>query len=253
MIDFRKLRLPLLVGGAVLISVAGTLALAADPNQLWDIVHNHCVVSTKPCLEVDKQEHFALLKDRGGIAQILLIPTDKITGIEDPAVLQPAMPNFFADAWLSRDYMQKRLPTPLPRDEISLAINAPMARSQNQLHIHIDCLSTTAYGVLTAEAGSLGTTWTQLTQSINGHQFTARRVDGDTLGTFDPFIEVAATLANPAKDMDNRNIAVVGATFSTGPGFIILTDVAPAKGPGFGGAEDVQDHKCAIDKAANGK
>ena len=55
--------------------------------------------------------------------------------------------------------------------------------------------------------------------------------------------ELAKTLKDPAKDMGDRNLVVVGANFAEGPGFIILTDVAK---PGMGG-EDVQDHSCAIE------
>lgn len=240
--------------GLVVLSVGGTVffntqaASAADPDALWKIVHEKCVVATAPCAVVDPAEHAALLKDRNGVAQFLLIPTDKITGVEDTALLKPETPNFFADAWDHRDLMQAKLPSPIPRDAISLAVNAQTARSQNQLHIHIDCLSPDARAAIKAQSGSVASDWAPLAAPVAGHLFLARRVEGDSLRAFNPFRSIAATLSDPAASMYRRNVVVVGADFTSGPGFIALTDDAPAVPMGYGGGEDVQDHSCAVAK-----
>ncbi|MFB2564746.1 CDP-diacylglycerol diphosphatase [Rhizobium sp. IMFF44] len=214
----------------------------ADSDVLWKIVHDKCVVQTAPCLSVNTAEHYAMLKDLRGVAQVLLIPTDKITGVESPALLDPATHNFFADAWAERADVNVRLPHALPRDGLSLAVNAQQARSQNQLHIHVDCLSADARAALKADADKIGADWTPLPDTIAGHKFLAVQVKGETLGDFNPFLALARTLKDPAKEMGDHNLVVVGADFADGPGFIVLTDVAP---PGMGG-EDVQDHSCAI-------
>ncbi|NLR98265.1 CDP-diacylglycerol diphosphatase [Rhizobium sp. P38BS-XIX] len=214
----------------------------ADSDVLWKIVHDKCVVQTAPCLSVNKTEHYAILKDLRGIAQVLLIPTDKITGIESPALLDPATPNFFADAWSEKGDVDARVPHAVPRDGMSLAVNALQARSQNQLHIHVDCLSADSRDALKADADKIGADWAPLPNTIAGHQFSAMRVKGETLRDFNPFLALAKTLKDPAKEMGDHNLVVVGADFSDGPGFIVLTDVAlPTKG-----GEDVQDHSCAI-------
>jgi len=240
------------LGVALALAATGLApAKAANPDALWTIVHTRCEVSVAPCALVDRTGHYALLKDLNGVAQFLLIPTDKITGVEDPTLLKPETPNFFADAWAHRDVMEAKLPHAIPRNAISLAVNAETARSQNQLHIHIDCLSVAARDALTSQASAVGETWAPLAAPVAGHHFLARRIDGDTLGNFDPFREVAATLKDPASEMARQNIVVVGADFATGasvsaPGFIVLTDQAPAIPMGFGGGEEVQDHTCAI-------
>jgi CDP-diacylglycerol pyrophosphatase len=69
----------------------------ADPLALWRIVHGACVphveagLGLKPCERVDLDggvdQGVAILKDLVGIAQMLTIPTRRITGIEDPRVL----------------------------------------------------------------------------------------------------------------------------------------------------------------------
>jgi CDP-diacylglycerol pyrophosphatase len=215
----------------------------ADPDVLWKIVHDKCSVQTAPCLSVSTVEHYAMLKDLRGVAQYLLIPTDKITGIESPALLDPATHNFFADAWAEQGDVDAKLPHAIPRDGVSLAVNALPARSQNQLHIHIDCLSADAQAALKADADRIGTDWAALPDSIAGHQFIALRVNGETLGDFNPFMALAKTLKDPTTEMGDHNLAVVGANFADGPGFIVLTDIAQL---GKGG-EDVQDHSCAID------
>lgn len=222
-----------------------TPSAAVDPDALWKIVHERCAVSPAPCARVDAQEHYALLKDLVGASQFLLLPTDRITGLEDPVLYATQWPNYFALAWRNRDLVAAKLAHPVPRDVMSLAVNAQTVRSQNQLHIHMDCLGPAAHDALKAAAPSLGAAWTALPDDIAGHRFTARRVDGADLDGFDPIRAVGALLADPAGEMRRRNIVVVGADFAEGPGFIVLTDEVPGTVPG-GGGEDLQDHGCAL-------
>src|ERR1700753_3090760 len=77
--------------GLLLSSLA---AWAYDPNALWTIVHDRCVPNQlahgdpKPCTVVNLQngaEHgYAVLKDLHGATQYLLIPTQRVVGIESP-------------------------------------------------------------------------------------------------------------------------------------------------------------------------
>ena len=54
------------------------------------------------CVDVDEADGVALLKDLNGVAQELAIPTRRLTGIEDPLLLAPDAPNYFAYAWHER-------------------------------------------------------------------------------------------------------------------------------------------------------
>src|ERR1700712_1845327 len=115
-----------LLCAAVLIGGCETLA-AADPNALWQIVHFDCAPMAQKtgkagvCADVDIAHRYALLKDRRGVAQHLLIPTDRIAGIESPQVLAPDAENYWADAWNARSFVQATLKaahrTPLGDDE----------------------------------------------------------------------------------------------------------------------------------------
>jgi CDP-diacylglycerol pyrophosphatase len=231
---------------ATVLTGSGSVAHAADPDALWKIVHDKCSVMVAPCTLVDTNERFALLKDLRGIAQVLLIPTDRITGIEAPQLRDPATPNFFADAWAHQNAMQARLPAKVPRQAVGLAVNASNARSQNQLHVHIDCLRPDVRDVLARLGPGIRRDWGPLPEPIVGHAFYAMRVDGEDLGAFNPFLALAVRLKDPDSEMALHNLVVAGAEFADGPGFIILTDTAPAAVYGYAGGEDIQDHDCAI-------
>src|SRR6202049_1367225 len=119
-------------------------------NALWEVVHNVCVPGQSlhhdpsPCLQVDLtggiENGFAILRDPRGGTQFLLIPTTRISGIESPIVREPNATNYFADAWEVRTYSNGALHQTLPRDEIGMAINSVVSRSQDQLHIHFSCI-----------------------------------------------------------------------------------------------------------------
>src|SRR4051812_1767012 len=92
----------------------------ANGQVLWTLVHDQCVPHQRgniappvPCAEVaiDDGEDggFAVLKDRVGVAQYLVMPTAPITGIEDPRVLAPGAPNLFARAWEARGLLIRQL------------------------------------------------------------------------------------------------------------------------------------------------
>ena len=88
---------------------------------------------------LDPYVHGTLLSDLVGHdhkpAAFLIIPVAPVTGIEDSEVLHEPMVDFWDDAWrVSRS-------TPAaPEERTALALNSKMARSQNQLHIHIACV-----------------------------------------------------------------------------------------------------------------
>ena len=109
-------------------------------------------VRAKPCERVDldggADQGAAILKDLVGVAQMLAIPTRRITGIEDPQMLAPNAPPVFADAWGAKTLVEARLGRALPRDAVGLAINSKWARSQDQFHIHVDCMAVSVMKVL---------------------------------------------------------------------------------------------------------
>jgi CDP-diacylglycerol pyrophosphatase len=246
---------------SALLLAAVPAAAHADPDLLWKIVHDHCVPNEEqhgepaPCTLVDLQAGEAagwvVLKDVRGATQYLLIPTARVTGIEDPALLRPGAPNYFAAAWQERRYTEHAAGHALPRDAVSLAVNSPFGRSQNQLHIHIDCIRQDVRDALRRLLPRIGDEWAPLAAPLARHRYWAMRVMGDNLDDADPFKLLADKKPGAAAAMNRETLVVNGAAFGGRPGFILLaTQLDLARGNHASG-EELQDHACALAQAAS--
>jgi CDP-diacylglycerol pyrophosphatase len=232
------------------------LGAATDPDILWKIVHGRCAVDEAkfghpaPCTVVDLGRGFAILKDIVGETQYLLIPTTRITGIESPAVLAPATPNFFAEAWSETDLVDARLGRTLPRQDLSLAINAVTGRTQDQLHIHIDCIRADVRAALDRHRASVGPHWARFPEPLAGESYRAIRIEGAELGA-DPFTLLADGEPGARAEMGAHTLVLVGETFAGGrPGFVLLDNHADPAGGDMGNGEALQDHACGLGHAA---
>ena len=239
---------------AALALVAAGLALGltparADRMALWKIVHGECVPAAakgaplpKPCLQVKGAT--AVIKDRNGVAQLLAIPVARVTGIEDPALLRRDAPDYFADAWRARTLMAAYLKAMPARQDVGIAINSEYARSQDQLHLHVDCLKREAVAALADYAPHLDGQWRPMTVALDGRKYWARRVDSPDLSGVDPFRLLADEMPKAKGEMGSWTLAAVPVDFAGRPGFALLADHAElAEG---GHAEDIQDAGCAV-------
>ncbi len=239
---------------AAALLILSPLPAWADPSALWRIVHDACVPHAEagqgpePCESVDlgegEAEGVAILKDLNGVAQMLAIPTRRISGIEDPQMLAPDAPPVFADAWKAKALVEARLNRPLPREAVALAINSKWARSQDQLHVHVDCVSKPVAAALADYRASLDDHWRAMTVPLAGRVYFARRLDSGDLGDAAPLRVLADGLEGAKANMGAYSLAAVGATFDGMPAFILLADSFSLEGGGH--AEDIQDHDCAI-------
>jgi CDP-diacylglycerol pyrophosphatase len=226
----------------------------ADPNALWRIVHGECVphveagLGPRPCERVDLdggvEQGVAILKDLVGVSQMLAIPTRRITGIEDPQMLAPGAPPVFAVAWGAKTLVEARLGRALPREAVGLAINSKWARSQEQLHVHVDCMAILVVKALVEYASALDGVWRAMTVPLHGRIYFARRVDSADLVDLAPLKLLADGVEGARAHMGAYSLAAVGATFDGKPGFVLLADQFSLEGGGH--AEDLQDHDCAI-------
>lgn len=243
--------LPIALATAAFLLGGVVVGHADDPDVLWKLVHDHCVPgqlhgNPSPCALVDVEHGYALLKDRSGPAQFLVIPTAKITGIEDPAILAPDAPNYFALAWRARTQVEARLRRALPRDPVSLAINATTGRTQNQLHIHVDCINATVRTALHGAGATIGPHWAPLPVPLAGHAYQAMRVSGKYLATVNPFRLLATGVPGATADMGHHTLVVTGTTMPDGlPGFILLDDHTNSATGDLASGEELQDHACS--------
>jgi CDP-diacylglycerol pyrophosphatase len=249
-----------------LAAIIGALVLVAGPaaaqhfnsDALWKIVHGLCVpdeVDHKdpaPCAVVDlahgEDKGYAVLKDLLGATQYLVIPTAKVTGIESPSIVAPGAPNYFAAAWDARRFLFGILKRELPRDMVSLAINSQRSRSQEQLHIHVDCVRADVRDMLQDHRAEIGPHWAPVDPLIGSGHYRALRIASADLEGVNPFALLDDGVESTADQMGDHTLVLVGADFAdTGPGFILLDDRA-GSGDQAGG-EELQDHGCTVAKA----
>jgi CDP-diacylglycerol pyrophosphatase len=247
----------LLYGALLGLALTHGAARAADPSALWKIVNGECVPHEEteqnpaPCAAVDLaegvQKGYGVLKDINGVAQFLLIPTARIGGIEDPAILAPGATNYWAAAWKARSFVDQRLHTSLPRDAIALAINSLAGRTQNQLHIHIDCVRPDVRRALAENLDKIAEVWTQFPVLLAGHAYRSIRINQENLDGVDPFHLLANDIPHSQADMGMHTLVLVGTSFADGSsGFVLLDDHADIAAGDRASGEQLQDHTCAI-------
>ncbi|HEY8879810.1 MAG TPA: CDP-diacylglycerol diphosphatase [Roseateles sp.] len=253
------MRLPVLAAALLFLTASGS-ALAADRDVLWKIVDGGCVPAAAsgamppPCTRVEmpagREFGWAVMKDKRGVLQYLLLPTARISGVESPELLQPGAPNFFAQAWHARDLLDQLNGRPLPREAVSLTLNPVRRRSQDQFHIHISCIRPDLQARLQAAEAELKQDWSPLAGGWHNHAWLVRRVDGDRLDAVNPITDIAAHVPGAVADMGAIGIGVVAMNFKDGkPGFVLMATRRDDSDPTSGIAEhDIQEHDCTVVK-----
>jgi CDP-diacylglycerol pyrophosphatase len=242
------------IAAAVFVALAGVAAwqfLRPNPDALWQIVHDRCVPAAEqgrpdtPCAQVDLAGRYAVLKDRVGIGQYLLIPTDRLAGIESPELVDGTAPNYWRDAWAARHFLIETVHAPLAREDIGLAINSASGRSQEQLHIHIDCMRPEVAASLKAWQPGIGAGWSDLPNPLGGHGYRAMLIADGELRDTDPFKLLYDDVRRRGDAMADQTLLLTGATLADGrPGFILLTDEMGWNDRAS--AEELMDHDCTV-------
>ena len=257
-------RIVAVAGAVLLVLIAASgfwwLHRVNHRDDLWHHVNDECVPDQTahgdqaPCefvaLGQGVARVFAFYKDRVGATQFLLIPTRKVSGIDDPDLLLPGGPNYWAAAWQARAYVEKAAKRNIPWDAIALAINSALARSQDQLHIHIDCVQPDVRAALIKHMNEIGTRWTPFPVELHGLPYLARRLAATDLVTQDPFKLLARDVPGAAQDMRDETLALVGADFGSGEkGFVLLAGHADLAKMRFTHAANLLDHACRLLRA----
>lgn len=222
-----------------------------DANGLWKVVGEQCVPNARdkgepgPCTTVDFQKRYAVLKDISGRAQYLLIPTDRVPGIESAEILYGGSPEYWAGAWAAGRYVDAKLKTTLAPTELGLEINSSQRRSQNQLHIHVDCMRNDIADALAPYRHDAPGTWRWTT--LDGKRYRITRVMSLT-DRGNPFRVVARSLG-AQQSMAVQTILVTGAGPDTArDGWLVVNSGLDVEG-GTGTAEGLLDHSCALAQA----
>jgi CDP-diacylglycerol pyrophosphatase len=227
------------------------------PNgqALWHIVNERCLPDQRdhadpaPCTEVlvanGIHAGHVVLKDRVGRSQYLVMPTIMITGIEDRQLLKAGLTDYFTPAWSARKLVAERLGAPLTRSDVGVAVNSLYGRTQDLLHLHVDCLRTDVRDALRRAAPTIGHRWTHQTLALNGYRYHAVRVDGDEVVAANPFRLLFRGLSVRQNDMGSWTLILAGMDYPDGrPGFALLAARADPAAGYKGAGEDLQDHDC---------
>ncbi|WMI97577.1 CDP-diacylglycerol diphosphatase [Pseudomonas chlororaphis subsp. aurantiaca] len=220
-----------------------------DSNALWKIVSQQCVPNQQqnntsaPCLKVDLQKGYIVFKDAKGPLHDLIIPTDKISGIESPILQTENAPSLFASAWENRKRLETELGHPIKDSFLSLAINSESGRSQNQLHIHIACLLPEVYQILQRHDQRIGNTWKPLASTIKGHDYLAIKLSGSDLSKEDPFRILGDYATQQQDKVGKYGLAVVT---NKKQELLLLANRMNLNDFNWGSAGEIQDYQCLL-------
>lgn len=218
-----------------------------NSNALWQIISEKCVPNMAksgnpaPCQQVNTAQGYVTLKDLNGPLQYLLMPIEKITGMESPIILEPTTPNLFAVAWQQRGLLAKKRGEPIADSALSLAINAQYGRSQNQLHIHISCLRPDVRQQLDNLTTRLNDQWQSAT--LQKHHYLIRTLSTAELAQQSAFIRLAEEVPNARMEMGKYGLAL--AELPDGRLALLALERNWLK-LNSGSAEELQDHNCKI-------
>lgn len=230
----------------------GALAAGLDRAALWAVVR-YCAAQKEaiglsfPCLDVDLQQGrergVAVLRAPLERSHIIVVPTTRIKGVESPMLLAPGVTNYWERAWEARHYVTDEIPRALDRADLGMAVNSAGGRSQDQLHIHVDCVDSDVRRALDEHQAEIGPSWRPLPFRVSHRAYWAMRLDSEDLAGVNPVKIVAATLPGASSDMRDETVVVLGASFRDGrSGFYLLASQSGYHGGAVG--EDLLDHTC---------
>lgn len=214
---------------------------------LWKFVSQQCVPNMEqhqrpnPCEKVDLSAGYVLFKDRVGPLQYLLMPVQRITGIESSLLQQPTTPNFFLLAWQQRHLLSEKHLAAIPDSQLAMTINSVSGRTQNQLHIHLSCLRSDIARQLNQSSESFSDHWQTI--SLRSHPYLIRTLSPAQLAAESVFIRVAQEIPGAADNMGDYGLALT--TLQSGELALLAVkkDLLKAN---TGSAEELQDHSCQI-------
>lgn len=226
-----------------------TADAVGERSALWHVVDDLCLPMHRvtgmalPCQKVDAERGFVVIRAPGDVTRIIIVPTVRMTGVESPALLRENAPNYWFFAWDERDRVIKAAGRRLDDwTDLGMAINSQASRTQDQLHIHVDCVDARLKRALAANASHLSPRWVTLDLPVWGRRYRAKHMGAEDLRR-DVFQMVAAEIPGARRHMGRLSIAVVGDRDAGGArGFVVLVNDAR------GHAEELLDHECLANR-----
>ncbi|WP_158266657.1 CDP-diacylglycerol diphosphatase [Alsobacter soli] len=207
------------IGAAAVAALClGSPAQAQSRQALWTVVRACALAQATfgvalPCRSIETAAgvSVAVVDPPLPQAHTLVVPTDRVIGVEAEPLAGAAGANYAALAW------RTALGASSGRwDGAGMVVNSARVRSQDQLHVHVDCLSPRGRGVVARLLPAAQTRW----RRIGRDWFLATDASA---GGFNPFALIRQIPGEPAPA--TVNVAVLGVMTQAGaPGYLVLAN-----------------------------
>lgn len=232
-----------------LVVTVGAAYAGVTRDTLW-VVTRTCVAAQAtfgkpfPCLHVDLGSHdrpgFAVLKAPLLKTEVVVMPTDRIAGLEDHSLQTASGASYWRAATEARHFVTDALRGWIDISDLAFAVNSQGGRSQDQLHIHIDCVQPAVRATLRANTRVFTSEWRPLPFSLERQRYYGKFIPAAALNGLNPFAQLTR-LPGP-HDLDATSFAMV----STSPGDPADGAYLLAYRSGDSHAEWLLDHDCAL-------
>jgi CDP-diacylglycerol pyrophosphatase len=220
--SFRAISIVLLL----LAQMHPTRAQHFEPRDaLWSVVRACQLAKATlgiptPCIDIRSSSDgfsVAILRAPFTGAHFLVVPLSKISGIEALELRGPAGGAYLSAAWMARGELHNGADIK-DWDSVGMAINSARNRSQDQLHIHVDCLTAQARASFKTLL-SIDDRWKLLSNGL-----WARVVRTEDMRVPNPFAKLLDGLPPGRDSLAAVNLGIAGVQFLNGThGFVLLT------------------------------
>jgi CDP-diacylglycerol pyrophosphatase len=220
---------------------------AVSRDILW-VALQSCVVAQKttghpfPCLSVDPataaHPGTAILRPPGQATHIVVMPTEAVAGLEAPMLQGSAGVAYWTAVLAARENVVQALKGRIALADVGIAINSRTARSQDHLHIHLDCVKPGVRAALATSPQRIAGRWVRLATPLEDSRFYAMKVEVSDLSGFNPF----ATLSDlPGGRLALDKISFAALSVDGGQSTFMLALPDPGSD-----SEKLLDHACSI-------
>jgi CDP-diacylglycerol pyrophosphatase len=228
---------------------AGAAYAGVTRDALW-VVTRTCVAAQAtfgkpfPCLRVELGSHdrpgFAVLKAPLLKTEVVVMPTERIAGLEDRSLRKASGASYWRAAMEARHFVTDALRGRIDASDLAFAVNSQGGRSQDQLHIHVDCVQPAVRATLRGNAGVFASEWRPLPFLLERQRYYGKFIPAAALSDLNPFAQLAS-LPGP-HNLHATSFAMVG----TSPGDPAEGAYLLAYRSNDSHAEWLLDHDCAL-------
>ncbi|MEA1834426.1 CDP-diacylglycerol diphosphatase [Methylobacterium durans] len=235
---------------AILLSTVATPVAAEAGRQVLWVAIQACVLAKRttgrpfPCLAVDLgtdgRPGTAVLRAPGQPTHTVVVPTSHVVGLEAPELQHERGNAYWRAALAARHHVADALKGSESPGDIALAVNSRGGRSQDQLHIHLDCVRPSVRAALRVYARGIHRTWAAMPIALQGTRFFAMRIEPDELESINPFAAIAQ-LPGRRPDLAQTSFAAINVSGDDLPASLILLAYRAKDAH----AEKLLDHTCS--------